>query len=371
MDEMTACLQDAGKLARSDLVRQRLEFFRKTFELTRILGTNYWAGAEVQQLIERKAPMARIVPAMRGMVDRMAGVDVDTYMKEVLNKDPIAYFPPLGGWFEPLKAGAMTNATRYFAAAVANDAVAMARQEAKLTGTAIRTNIDRRVLELFGSEGSPKYRETVVRLRDMALKVGVAAKTGEAMKVDGVLNEPVWQRADVLTDFIVWGSTDPSTFLTRVRLAHDGTSLYVGMECVQDTGKLVVEAASRDGNTWKDDSVEIFVNRGMDAAPHAQFILNAAGAVFDQYDQDGKKDYAERLAYNFKADWGAKVYPDKWTGEVRIPLSELGINPTPDSLIRMNFVRNAHEGKETRISAWFSSMRAHADPLSRGWILFE
>jgi len=83
------------------------------------------------------------------------------------------------------------------------------------------------------------------------------------------------------------------------------------------------------------------------------------------------KDYAERLAYNFKADWGAKVYPDKWTGEVRIPLSELGITPAPDALIRMNFVRNAHEGKDTRISAWFSSMRAHADPLSRGWILFE
>jgi len=43
----------------------------------------------------------------------------------------------------------------------------------------------------------------------------------------------------------------------------------------------------------------------------------------------------------------------------------------PDALIRMNFVRNAHEEKETRISAWFSSLRAHADPLSRGWILFE
>jgi hypothetical protein len=247
----------------------------------------------------------------------------------------------------------------------------MARQEATLSGAAIRANVDQRVRQLFGGEGSPRYRETVARLRDMALKVGVAAKADGAMKVDGVLDEPVWQRADVLTDFIVWGSTAPANFVTEIRLAHDGKDLYVGMECVQDTGKLVVAAAPRDGSTWTDDSIEVFVNKGMDAAPHAQFILNAAGAFFDQYDQDGTKDYAGRLAYNFRADWAAKVHPDKWTGELRIPLHELGITPAPDALIRMNFVRNAHEGKDARISAWFSSMRAHADPLSRVWILFE
>jgi len=185
------------------------------------------------------------------------------------------------------------------------------------------------------------------------------------------LDEQVWQRADVLTDFIIWGSTEPSKFVTNIRLAHDGKDLYVAMECLQDTSHLVVQAAPRDGNTWKDDSVEIFINKGLEAAPHAQFILNAAGAFFDQYDRDGTQDYAERLAYNFNASWAARVYPDKWCGEVRIPLGELGITPASNELIRMNFIRNAHEGKETHISAWFSSLRAHADPLSRGWILFE
>ena len=113
------------------------------------------------------------------------------------------------------------------------------------------------------------------------------------------------------------------------------------------------------------------MNKGMETAPHAQFILNAAGAFYDQFYQQDGQSYAERVAHNFDASWGAKVYPDKWTGEVRIPLAEIGITPGPQSLIRMNFVRNAHEGKDTRISAWFSSLRAHADPLSRGWIMFE
>ena len=371
MAEMTGCLDEATKLAESDVVKQRIEFFRKTFEITRILGNNYWAGAEVAQLIEKKAPMEQVAAAMRAMIDKLSTSDIDTYMRDVISKDPIAYFPPLAGWFEPLKAGAMTNATRYFAATVANDAVAMARKQGKLDGATIRANIDQRVGEVFGSGGSPQYQETVRRMRDMALKVGAAAKADGPMKADGVLDEPVWQRADVLTDFVNWGSTAPATELTKIRLAYEGKNLYVAMECLQDTKNLVTEAAARDGNTWKDDSIEVFVNKGMEAAPLAQFILNAAGAFYDRYDKDGTQDYAGSLAYNFKADWGAKVYPDKWTGEVRIPLDELGLTPAPDSLIRMNFVRNAHVGKDTHISAWFSSLRAHADPLSRGWILFE
>ena len=371
MAEMTACLDEAAKLAQSDLVKQRIQFFRKTWELTLILGTNYWAGAQVQELIEKQAPMEEIAQAMREMADHISTVDGDKYMRELTAKDPVAYFPPLAGWFEPLKGGAETNATRYFACTVANDAVALARKEGRLNGPQIRANVDRRVSEIFGQGGSEKYRATVARLRDMALKVGCAAKADGPMEVDGILDEPIWQRADVLTDFIVWGSSQPSEFVTKVRLVHDGRSLVVGLECPQDTSSLVVQAAPRDGNTWKDDSVEIFVNKGMEAQPYAQFILNAAGAFFDQYDTDGSGDYAVHLAKNFNASWAAKVYPDKWTGEVCIPLDELGIKPAPDTLIRMNFVRNAHQGKETRISAWFSSLRAHADPLSRGWILFE
>ncbi len=370
MRQMTAYLDQAEALAREDIVKQRIAFFRKTWELTLLLGENYWAGAEVQKLIEKEAPMEEVAQAMREMTDKLAHVDVDAWFKERFADDPIAYYPPLAGWFEPLKAGAMTNATRYFASAVANDAVKMAREAGRLDGDTIRANIDRRCDEIFGEGGSENYQITVARMRDMAMKVGTALRTDAPITVDGVLDEPIWQRADVLTDFIIWGETAPSEYVTKIRLTHDGTDLYVGMECLQDTSDLVTQSAPRDGSTWKDDSIEIFINKGMEAAPHAQFILNAAGAFFDQYDQDGTQSYSERLKYDFNADWAAKIYPDKWTGEVRIPLRELGIDPATQKLVRMNFVRNVQH-PQTAISAWFSSLRAHADPLSRGWIVME
>lgn len=371
MDQMTACLDQADALAKDDVVKQRLAFFRKTWGLTLLLGKNYWAGQQVQALIEKQAPVEEVARAMRGMVDTMATLDIDTYFKQAFEKDPIAYFPPLNGWFTPLKGGAATNAVRYFASAVANEAVQMARRDKSVSGETIRQHINTRVSEIFGSEGSENYQKTVAHMRDMALKIGAASKLTTPVKVDGVLDEPVWQKADVLTDFVVWGSTGRAEQVTKVRLAHDDKDLYVALECLGDTAKLVCESAPRDGSTWKDDSVEIFINRDMNAVPFAQFILNAKGAFFDQYDRNGVDDYATRLAYNFDASWGAKIYPDKWTGEVRIPLRELGFDPTQQTLLRMNFVRNVNVNKETLISAWFSSLRAHADPLSRGWILLE
>jgi hypothetical protein len=368
---MAKCLDQAKAMAKDDIVKQRLQFFAKTFGLTQLLTRNYWAGQQIQALIEKNAPIEEVAKAMRGMVDTMAAIDVDTYFKDAFANDPVAYFPPLNGWFTPLKGGAATNATRYFASAIANEAVAMARADQNVSGETIRKHINDRVTAIFGTDGSESYKATVARMRDMALKLGAASKLAEPVKVDGVLDEPVWKSADVLSNFVIWGGTGKAEEKTQVRLAHDGKNLYVALECFQDTSNLVAESPERDGSTWKDDSVEMFVSRDMNAVPFAQFIINAKGAFFDQFDQNGQDDYATRLAYNFDASWKSKVYPDKWTAEVRIPLKELGVDPAKQPLLRMNFVRNAHVGNDMHISAWFSSLRAHADPLSRGWVLFE
>jgi hypothetical protein len=207
----------------------------------------------------------------------------------------------------------------------------------------------------------------------MALRIGTAVKVPEPPRVDGTLDEPLWQQADVLTDFIKWGDSTPADQVTKVRVVRDGGNLYVGLECFQDTSNLVCQSAPRDGSTWKDDSVEIFFNKGMEATPFAQFIVNARGAFFDQYDADGTKAYGDRLAVNFDCSFATHVYPDRWTAEVRLPLGALGVDPAKQNLVRMNFVRNVQldGGRESAISAWFSSMAAHADPLSRGWILLQ
>jgi hypothetical protein len=155
-----------------------------------------------------------------------------------------------------------------------------------------------------------------------------------------------------------------------VRLAHDGKELYVALECVQPTAQLATRANRRDGSTWSDDSVEIFINPGMDEAPYAQFIVNAAGAFYDRLQRRADQPYEEALSWNCDAAWTARVSPDRWCAELRLPLDALRLDLAAKPLLRMNFVRNVASG-DKEISAWFSSVAAQADPLSRGWIVVE
>lgn len=368
--EATGYLDEAAALAQEEIVRDRIEFFRKTWDVTVLLSSNYWAGDGIEALISTDAPVSEVAAAMREMAHKMSTMDVDAYMAEKVGDDPIAFYPPKPSWIAPLKSAGITNSMRWAAAQVTSMQIEAAREGGKIDAAALRASIDREITGLFGESDDPRYQQIVQQVRAIATRVGTAIRVQSPPTIDGELDEEMWARTDVLTDFILWGETGLADHATRVRLAHDGTSLYVALECEQDTSSLVTRAAPRDGSAWKDDSVEIFINPRRGDYEYAQFIINAAGAFFDQWRRTEDQTYAEALAHNFDADWSAKVQDGKWTAELRLPLDALGVDPQQQELTTMNFIRNV-QGPEAEISAWFASIRAHADPAGRGWIVFE
>jgi len=65
--ECTAYLDEAQRLARSDLVKQRLHFFRKTWDMGALFARAYWGSSEVRSLIEQEAPLQEIAAAMKDL----------------------------------------------------------------------------------------------------------------------------------------------------------------------------------------------------------------------------------------------------------------------------------------------------------------
>ena len=319
--------------------------------LTRLLCGNYWAGERVQRLIDRKAPVERVAAAMREMADQLATVDVDRWMKENhISDDPIAFFPPLSGWFEPLKAGSTTNAIRYFASAVINDAMAEAGRSGTPDAAVLRDAIARRVDEVFGNAGSESYRETVARIRDMSLKVGTAMKLETPLKVDGLLDEAVWQKADVLTDFLKWGDTSRAEHVTKVRLARQGDNLYVGLECLR------ILRVGLPGGTARWLGVEGRLRRDLPQQgwkPHRMpnYLIPTVRSSTSMTATAGGPPSAWRL---ISTAIGPRRSSDKWTAKC----ASRWTGPAA-ALVRMNFVRNVQlrEGKDRR-SPRFSSVRA-------------
>nr|MCU0624034.1 carbohydrate binding family 9 domain-containing protein [Gemmatimonadaceae bacterium] len=83
-----------------------------------------------------------------------------------------------------------------------------------------------------------------------------AVKASGPIAIDGRLDEPDWQRAPVLTDFIqqLPATGMPATFRTEVRILYDRRMLYVSaVNLDPEPQKAIIAGLERDFNTGQSD----------------------------------------------------------------------------------------------------------------------
>ena len=366
--ECTAYLDEAAQLAQSDPVKQRIHFFRKTWDLGVLFAGAYWGSDEVRQFVEQGAPLPKIADAMRDMGPPMTKADFEREFKLRVGRDRLAHFPItrrglLGGKSIP---GTIHTEVLLITQRLVPEVIAEFEHRGNLDGAAIRSEIDRRITAAFTPRGSAGYQVSVKHLRQLALKVARVPKTLKLPAIDGVLDDAAWSGSQGQTEFTVRGTMDAATYATTVRLAHDGRDLFVALTCFQDTATLAARATKRDDTVWKDDCVEVFVRSADRPNTWAQFAVNAAGGLFDRW----RDDTGVRASHNFGCQWAAKVLPDRWTAELRVPLAEMQVSPERHPILRMNVVRNV-AGKPGEISSWFPEPKsgAHAALSNQMWAI--
>src|SRR5512136_1205366 len=82
--------------------------------------------------------------------------------------------------------------------------------------------------------------------------------TGESIKLDGQLTEPVWARAAIAGDFIAKIPREgvSATQKTEVRMVYDEKNIYIGLDCWQ-TAKILVTDLHRDFSPMNNDGLEV------------------------------------------------------------------------------------------------------------------
>ncbi len=145
----------------------------------------------------------------------------------------------------------------------------------------------------------------------------------EAIKIDGVLDEYDWKNADVVTNFkSTTDATKISKYQSYARIVYEPEYLYVAIEMMEPkTSEIMTEYKNRDGAIWEDNDIELFLSHPDMGNNYFQFIINAAGAVFDQRVTPGAK--ADK-AFNSSIELKTKVLTDRWVVEMKIPTAELG-----------------------------------------------
>lgn len=99
--------------------------------------------------------------------------------------------------------------------------------------------------------------------------VVTAAAATSPIRIDGVLDEPAWQRAAVIPDLTQQAPKpgDRTPYRTEVRILADSRNLYFGITCFDpDPAAIAVHTMLRDGDMIGDDRVAFVLDTFHDGA---------------------------------------------------------------------------------------------------------
>ena len=149
-----------------------------------------------------------------------------------------------------------------------------------------------------------------------------AVKLTAPVKVDGVLDEPVWSNDQPVTNFTQRDPVEgaPPSQRTEVRLAYDDDALYVGARLHDTAPDSIIARLTRRDVSIPADRFALYLDPLHDRRSGYYFLINAAGTLFDgTLSNDGWEDPSWDGVWEGKA----KVDDKGWVVEMKIPYSQL------------------------------------------------
>ena len=182
---------------------------------------------------------------------------------------------------------------------------------------------------------------------------GIPRETAEIV-VDGVLDEPVWDRAARVDDLhqvepIEFG--EPSQ-QTEIRLFYDDDTLYVAARLADTAADRITANVLRQGEDLNaEDRFALIIDPYLDRRSGYRFEVNPNGVRWDALYQN-----TSNLESNWEGIWQAAASRDAggWIAELAIPFKTLSFNPNNSSW-GINFERAIPRGGE--IIGWVSRNR--------------
>ncbi len=173
--------------------------------------------------------------------------------------------------------------------------------------------------------------------------------------IDGRLSEQEWAGAEGVGAFVRLGG-DLAQAPGRCMIGYDDTGLLIAWQL---QGKPTAQARGRDGDIWRDDDVEVFI-QPPGAQSYYHFVVGASGDILDELGRDA----------DWNAQWEAavQVREDGWDVEMRLPFAALGTTPRPGDVWRVNFARHATSPDE--YSSWAPLTRSFHEPEGFGELCF-
>jgi hypothetical protein len=172
-----------------------------------------------------------------------------------------------------------------------------------------------------------------------------AVRASTPIAIDGALSEDAWKSAEVIGDFRQRDPNEgaPASQRTEVRVLFDDQNLYVGARLYDShADSIVAQLTRRDAGT-RTDMFRVYLDPYFDRRSGYYFSVNAAGTLFDgTLYNDGWSDNSWDGVWEARA----RVDPQGWTAELKIPFSQLRFSRAAAARWGINFQRALGRGFE-------------------------
>jgi hypothetical protein len=172
-----------------------------------------------------------------------------------------------------------------------------------------------------------------------------ALRTDAPVRVDAVLDEPEWQQADAVSDFLQRDPREgePASQRTVARILYDDETLFLSfMLYDSDPERILASELRRDSSMNTDDTIEVVLDTFHDNRNGFIFRVNALGTKYDallRNEGQVNDDWDEQW------DAAARITDEGWVVEIAIPFRALRYD-TDASTWGIDFQRQIRRSNE-------------------------
>jgi hypothetical protein len=202
--------------------------------------------------------------------------------------------------------------------------------------------------------------KTPQQVAQEALRNAQAIRVERAPKLDGTLDDPLWQQATPIDNFLQREPYEgqPPTERTEVRILYSRHEIYFGVTCFDSDPKAVVATElRRDVSQELDDYFEIIIDSAHDRRNAYVFQINPLGAQRDALiteEQHNESDTSDGDS-GWDGVWTSDARRTRlgWTATIAIPFSTLNFMQSTHVIWGINFKRFIRRKNEEDLwSAW-------------------
>jgi hypothetical protein len=188
-----------------------------------------------------------------------------------------------------------------------------------------------------------------------------AVRVEQPPVIDGIIDDAVWQQANVITDFHQTrpGNGTPTSERTEVYVVYDDDALYVAARMFDSDPELIAAPVIRHGQGMpSDDRLVVILD---------PFNTGRAGYRFETNLNAARHDSLYTSVTSFSLDWNTiwdvatSVDGESWIAEIEIPFKSIPFDPSIETW-GFNFGRAIRRRGEEM--AWVSQNRTYNPSVS-------